>query len=408
MKILCLTGWFPYPPDNGSKLREYYLLKALGRRHKVALASFAWGSATPGEAEELREVTSSIATVDEDPFATNRASPIRTFLSAEPVYVRPIPRMAELADRLCSETAFDAIISSTGTMSGYSLSARDACLAVGQPTPVLVLEEHNSMTRWMWERMSAQHSVHGRLRTWISWRKMARFESRLFSRYDLVTMVSEEDARISRRISEASATRFEVVPNGVDVHHNRPGFMRPTPGTMVYNGSLEYDANYEAMRFFVAEVFPLVRESVPDASISITGGYEGVDVTPFRRVGVRLTGNVRDIRTEVSGAEICVAPLRTGGGTRLKILEAMALGTPVVATSKGAEGIRAVPGEHILVGDSPHELSAHVVRVMSDPHLRLRLSGNARRLVESLYDWDAIGMSYAGLIEETVAAHGST
>jgi glycosyltransferase involved in cell wall biosynthesis len=193
----------------------------------------------------------------------------------------------------------------------------------------------------------------------------------------------------------------------VDCARNRPDLARPVPNALLYNGALTYSANYGAMEFFLAEVYPIIRRQEPGVSLTITGSTSGVDLSGLRlEEGVRLSGYVDDIRPLVAGAWACVAPILHGGGTRLKILEAMALGTPVVATSKGAEGLEVTPGQDILIADEPAEFAAQVLRLLRDANLRERLATNARRLVEQRYDWAGIGQRFVDLVEETVGMRG--
>ena len=174
------------------------------------------------------------------------------------------------------------------------------------------------------------------------------------------------------------------------------------PNTLVFNGSLTYHANYDAMRYFLAEVFPLIQQQEPGVSLTITGPTSGVDLSGLRlNDGVRLSGYLDDIRPLLASASACVVPIRSGGGTRLKILEAMALGTPVVSTSKGAEGLEVTPGKQILVADEPAEFAAQVICLLRAPALREQLRTRARRLVEQQYDWREIGQRFANLVEET-------
>ena len=392
MRILFLSTWFPFPPDNGSKIRVYHLLRALGQRHEVTLLSFAWDTARPDAASASQAFCAAVRAVPLDPFATNQASALRTFLSFHPMASRPIPAMQACTAAALRAQKFDAVIASTEMMTPYALQASD-----GVPR---ILEDHNAMTRWAWERYLAQRSPLQRARCWLSWQKNRHYEARLFRRFDLVAMVSEQDRAACLESLPGYRGPVAVIPNGVDCAHHRPGLAEVRPNTLIYNGALTYSANYDAMRMFLAEIYPLVRQQNPAVTLSITGSTKGVDLTGLRLDdSVRLTGYVEDIRLPVAGSTVCVVPLRQGGGTRLKILEAMALGTPVVATSKGAEGLEVVDGEHLLIADTPAAFAEAVGRVLRDPALRARLSVNARALVEAKYDWPAIGAQFVELVE---------
>lgn len=395
MNILFLSAWYPYPPDNGSKLRVYHLLRSLAVSHQVELASFAFGTACPDDAVQYAGVCRKVHTVARDPGVRSRLVHAARFLSPAPVTVLPIPAMRTLVHSALRHARYDAIIASTGTMATYALAAGKGI--------ALVLEEHNSFSRWMHDRYQSAVGTLARAQTWVSWRKTRAYERRLFPRFDLVTMVSDQDRNVSLGLLPQSGPPVHVVPNGVDCEHNRLGIASPQPGSLVYNGAMTYSANYDAMRWFLKDVYPLVRAQVPGASLAITGSTEGVDLSGLAlEETVRLTGYVKDIRPTIAGSAVCVVPLRQGGGTRLKILEAMALGTPVVSTSKGAEGLEVADGEHLLVADSPDEFAAATARVLSDEELRRRLSHNARQLVEQRYDWGAIGAAFVRLVEATV------
>lgn len=395
LRVFFLSAWYPHPADNGSKLRVCHLLRSLAARHRVTLLSFAFAAARPEEAGPLREWGVEVQVVPINPFEANRAGALRTFLSPRPVVSRPIAAMSRLVASTLAAQAFDAVIASTEMMADYVLQAPSGTTKI--------LEEHNSMTRWMHERYREQSGALQRLRCWASWLKTRQYEARLFSRFDLVTMVSEQDQAVCRTDLPGYRGRVEVAPNGVDCAHNRPGLAEPQPGRLAFNGSLTYSANYDAMRWFLAEVYPRIKAQVPGVSLAITGFTQGVDLAGLALDdSVTLTGFIEDVRIPVAEAAVAVAPIRQGGGTRLKILEAMALGTPVVATSKGAEGLDVADGEYLLLADEPERFAGSVVALLRDATLRAHLATNARRLVERRYDWDAIGRRFVELVEEMV------
>jgi glycosyltransferase involved in cell wall biosynthesis len=398
VRILFLSTWFPYPPDNGAKLRSYHLMRALTQDHKVTLVSFAHDKAMPADAGDLPALCAGLHVVPLDPFGANKAGTLRTFLSSLPVASRPIPIMSRSIAEVSQDTPFDAVVASHEMMANYAL---ESC-----PGAARILETHNSLIRWMQERYQNARRPSERLRTWASWRKHRRYEAGLFRRFCLVTVVSSADLDATTTAVGEGITRVEVVPNGVDCSFNRPGLAQPQPNSLVYNGSLTYSANRDAMAYFLDAIYPLVRRKVADVTLTITGSTAGVDLSTLPLDGtVRLSGRVPDIRPQVARAAVCVVPLREGGGTRLKILEAMALGTPVVSTTKGAEGLDVIHGEHLLLADEPERFARYTAELMSSPELRLHLTTNARRLVERAYDWGTIGRRFVSLVEEAV--HGT-
>jgi glycosyltransferase involved in cell wall biosynthesis len=395
MRVLFLSAWFPYPPDNGSKIRVYHLLRALGRRHQVTLISFAFGTARPEEGEDLGRCCAGVQAIERNPFERSRIASALRFFSMAPIVTRPVPEMARAVRKALARDSFDMIIASTGITATYALAARRE--------PIRVLEEHNSWTRCMRERYQGQDAFVRRVSRWVSWQKTRHYESRVFRRFDLCTMVSEPDRAASLQMASDDRVRVETVPNGVDCQVNRPGLALPQPNTLIFNGALTYDANYDAIQYFLAEVYPLIRQKAPEVSLTVTGPTSGVRMSGLQLdESVHFSGYVDDIRPLVAGSAACVAPIRQGGGTRLKILEAMALGTPVVATSKGAEGLEVIGGEHLLLADEPATFAERTVRLLRHPALGQYLATNARRLVEQRYDWGQIGERFVALIEEVV------
>jgi glycosyltransferase involved in cell wall biosynthesis len=400
MRILFLSTWFPNPPDNGSKLRVYHLLEALAQQHQITLLSFAFATAEPEHRGALQAWCEALHVVPLDPFAANRAGSLRTFLSARPVASRPIPAMSQLVTETVRAHKFAAVIASTEMTASYAL-------LVPQDT-IKILEAHNSMSRWMHDRFQNAASAPQRVRCWASWQKCRRHEAKYYPYFDLVTMVSEQDRAVTAATVGKCPPRVESVPNGVDTRHNRPGLAVAEPCRLVYNGALTYSANYDAMQYFLAEIYPLIKTAVPEVSLAITGSTKGVDLDGLALdESVRLTGYVEDVRIPVAEAAVCVTPIRQGGGTRLKILEAMALGTAVVSTSKGAEGLDVADGEHLLLADTPQAFAQSVVSLLRDPAQRQQLATAARQRVEDQYDWRQIGQQFVRLVEEVVAAKKS-
>jgi len=343
MRVLYLSPWFPYPLDTGSRTRVYYLLKSLAERHRVTLLSLDPQGWAPAQIEGVAPFCEQVIIIPRDPFRRDRLRMATRFFSLSPVVADPFPEMLRLVNELHAARPFDVVIAGTVIMAPYALALSGA---------TRILEEHNSGSRWMYERYQAQTAPVSRLRCWVSWRKAAAYEARLFPHFDLVTMVSEQDAAASRTRVPTGAPPVQVLPNGVDCAQLRPGRAEPQPDTLVFSGALTYHANYEAMQSFLEQVYPLIRAARPQVKLRITGKADGVDLTGLSLdESVTLTGFVEDIRSEIAGAQVSVVPIRSGGGTRLKILEAMALGTPVVSTGKGAEGIAACQGEHLLLAD---------------------------------------------------------
>ncbi len=390
MKILFLSAWFPCPPDNGSKIRISNLLRALTRDHEVTLLTFA----DPDEArdeEALAAYCRIAGIVPRQVFRPWRLRALAGFLSRVPRSVVDI-HSGEMAGRVARELAskdYDAVIASQMGMASY---------VDGRCKVARVFEEvETAVIRDAWAAIPPGLR---RLRRRLTWDKTRRYVGRLAKRFSACTIVSENERGLLRQAAPGYEP-IHVIPNGVDIERYRPNGIAPQPETLIFTGALTYSANFDAMQFFLSEIWPDLRAQVPGATLQITGRVEGVSLAGLPAGdGLRLTGYLPDVRPAVAAAWACVVPLRIGGGTRIKILEAMALGTPVISTPKGAEGLEVTPEEDILIADGPREFVAQTARLLRDPALRARLARNGRRLVEAKYGWDGIGGKFVTLVEE--------
>jgi glycosyltransferase involved in cell wall biosynthesis len=178
-----------------------------------------------------------------------------------------------------------------------------------------------------------------------------------------------------------------VVPNGVDLAGCAGPWPPPAPDTLIYPGALSYDANHDAVGYFIGAILPRIRSERPEVRLRVTGRATEAQIASLPRAeGVECTGYLDDVRPAVAGAWAEVVPLRKGGGTRLKVLEALALGTPVISTCKGVEGLALVPGRDVLVADTPADFAAATLRVLGSPALRAELASAGRRAAAA-YDW---------------------
>ena len=392
MRVLFLSTWFPYPPDNGSRIRAYHLVRALSGSHQVTLVAFRPDGVEAGVSSSALDPSVQVYPVPADPYRYVDIPEVLKFASPLPVAFWPNAAMQQMVAQMVSSGQWDVVVAFQTPAARYALQL------AGVPR---ILDVDTALSYQMYERHLRQNGSWDRLRTWASWQKAHQYEVSLFRRFQACTVVTSVELNYVAAMLGGADCTVKVVPNGVDCQHNCPGLARPVPGTLVFNGALTYSVNYDAMRYFLAEVYPLIRQQSPDVSLTITGSISGVDTAGLQSNGdVHFSGYVQDIRPWVASASVCVAPLRQGSGTRLKILEAMALGTPVVSTSKGAEGLDVIDGDHILLADDPTTFAHHTLRLLRDPDLRRRLTTNARSLVEERYDWLQIGQRFVDLIED--------
>jgi len=389
MKILFLSTWFPYPPDNGSRIRAYNLLKKLARRHEISLVSFVRDDEGKTHGD-LPGLCSSIETVPWIEYAPRRLRALLGFLSPTPRSVVDTfsPEMAQLVAQKLASGKFDVVVASETGTAPYVQRSRAG--------PAVLDEFQTAIIKDAYER-AEKPTV--RFRNWLTWTKCRRYVASLLRCFDACVVASaRERAHVAEIVPDYG--NVHIIPNGVDVDVCRPGLAEPATDTLVHSGALTWSANYDAVFYFLSEILPLIRQHAPDVQLKVTGSTRNVAINRLPSLdGVVFTGYVDDIHPVVAGSWACVVPLRIGGGTRLKILEAMALGTPVVSTSKGAEGLDVTHGENILIADDPREFAAQTVRLLRDPELRRHLAENGRRLVEQRYDWRLIGEQFNRLVE---------
>lgn len=399
MRILFISWWFPYPPDNGSRIRNFNLIRHLAAvGHEVTLIAFSRDHADAERVNALSPYCREVRLVPGRTFRPRSLRGLVGFFSVRPRSVVDLyePKMAQAIQQAMGQNQFDVMIASE-----IGAATNTAFYLLGMEGIPKVIEDLELGA--LWEHYKMQCTLRGRARYGLMWWKTLRFVARLLRDFDGCTIASEQERAIALEIAPGYR-HLAVVPNGVDLDFYQGDFGTPTQNTLVFTGALTYDANLDAMDFFLREVFPHVQMRRSDVTLRITGKIEGIAIErlPLSQ-SVILTGYLDDIRPCVTQSWACIVPLRIGGGTRLKILEAMALGTPVVATSKGAEGLEVTPEEDILIADEPVAFAEQVVRLLEDAALRAKLSQNGRQLVRERYDWQIVGRQFNAFLEKVVA-----
>ncbi len=397
MKVLVVSAWCPYPADNGSRLRAYNLIRELSAQgHALSLIALGQDdSDLAGAQAPLEKLCTGGVTLFPSRFFQSGTWRARLgFFSPKPRMLLDTfqPDAARAINRECRSPGYDAILALEFGIAHYiPADAAAPC--------VLDQVEVSSFVREARESASLKK----RLRLGLMVAKFRAHVASLAPRFKSWTAVSapERDA-ILRLIGPRAAPAIDVLPNGVDLDYNFPSLENKyDPNAVIYNGALSFYANRQAVEHFVRDILPLIQRKRPNAHLLVTGRTDTLAPDdPLRgHPAVSLTGYVQDIRPVVQGACACVVPLRQGGGTRLKILEAMALGVPVVATPCAAEGIDAVSGEHMVIADAPQEFADAVLRLMDSAEERARIAQGGRRLVETQYGWRALGAQLAQILQ---------
>lgn len=395
MRILAISTWFPYPPDNGARARVYHLLRRIGSLHSLDLIALSQSERDGRHLDKLHDFCHRVTVFPEPAFDPWKFGTWRGFFSSTPRYFREhyIPELERLGVHWAQEQQYDAFIAVTLGAAPY---------AAALDIPFKVLDEHNVECRVIKRRsMNERTCLHG-LRYMPTWVKAERFERRLVREFDSVAVVSDNEFSLMESVLRRRHGKdIRVIPNGVD-----PDLLDYHPSAkdnrlIVFTGAPDYKPNYDAAARLCREVLPSVRAQLGSVKLKITGRTDGVDVTPLSSLeGVQFTGYLEDIRPVLGSASALVVPLRFGGGTRLKILEAMAIGTPVISTPMGAEGLQVRDGENILLGKTSANLAEQTCKVLSDPDYVAWIAGNARKLVRDRYQWPVIADEFARIFAE--------
>jgi polysaccharide biosynthesis protein PslH len=414
MRILWLKSDLLLPLDKGGKLRTWHLMRHLARRHEITYLAFAErarfadaaGRGNPSATDRsgqsalagMREVAAHVVTV---PGREPAKGSLAFYASVALRLLDPLPyavgkyrsrAYAKQIRELLATQAFDLIVCDF-LPPAVNLPDRLPCPAV--------LFTHNVESE-IWRRHAEVHTrFPARLLYRTQYRRMLRYEARALRRFDGVLAVSDADrATFERLYPGAIHGPVSVVPTGVDTQFFSPGapdsasVTAPSPAAsrgLVFTGSMDWLPNEDAMLFFCREVLPLIRAEEPDVTLSIVGRTPTPAVKKLADLpGVQVTGRVDDVRPYMTDAAAYIVPLRIGGGTRLKIFEAMAMGKAVVSTTVGAEGLPVVAGEHVVLADEPRSFCRAVVRLLRDVDRRRQFEAAARTLVVERYDWSAV------------------
>lgn len=382
--ILIIAPYLPLPATFGGALRILNLIRHLASDHDVTLLA----PATQAEYPHIREL-GEICNVTAVPAATTARQPAsrskrvaqirsmtggRSFLETAGYY----PQMQPVIDRIFMTRRVDLVQFEFPESALYTLS---------RPVPT-VFDAHNVEHDLLGRVARTAPSTSRQIFNMLEARKLKRLEVAAWTAASVCVATSDRDAELIRSLT---STPVEVVPNGVDLDTfsvRDPG--ETLPGMVVFTGAMRHQPNADGATWYATRVHPLVQRTLPDATFAIVGADPPEPVRALASSSIEVTGEVDDIRPWLGRAQVVAVPLWSGGGTRLKVLEAFAAGRPVVSTSIGAEGIDARHGEHLLIADTPEAFAAAVVQLTTDSDLAGRITSAARLLVEERYGWASV------------------
>jgi glycosyltransferase involved in cell wall biosynthesis len=388
MRILFLSGWFPYPITNGSELRIYNLLRGLAAHHQVYMIAFL--DSTKNTGIGLGELSKFCDKVDVLPTLEYHSSSLRSLAGLFSLTPRSLidtfsPEMHKLIRDTVKNKQFSLVIASELTMANY-WRAYQGIPAIFDDLEVGMLEN----------RVQEASSNLIRLRHRLTPLKQRYYLRNLLKKFQFVTLVSSQELALAKDLVPGYK-HFSVIPNCINLADYRGLNRNSQPGRLIFTGSFRYPANHQAMIWFLEEIYPLILQEVPQVELLITGDHANLPLPPSPNL--TLTGFVEDIKPYIASAAVSIVPLRFGGGTRLKILEAFALGTPVVSTPKGAEGLDVIHNEHLLIANEPEAFAHAVVRLLKEPGLAQQMAENGRGLVAEKYDWEVVMPRFLEILE---------
>lgn len=393
MKILFLSRWFPFPADNGSKLRIFNLLKITARCHQVDLVSFASEAVSDRRIEGLKPYCGKVRTIVFRDFNPRSLRSILGFFSWKPRFIIDTyqKEFTEIVRQFALQENYDLVVASEVDMIPY----------LNEVPGAKKLLEEIEVAKYIDSNGNGSNAVQ-RFRSQLTWWKHKRYLSQALRNVDGFTVVSERELDLVNHLG-GSGCRGELIPNGIDIDQYQDNWGEPEPNTLVYAGALTYDANLDAMRYFISEILPIIKEKKPLVKLFITGKVnEQIKASLPFDPNVEFTGYLEDVRPRIARSWISIIPLRIGGGTRLKLLESLALGTPVISTSKGAEGLELTPGKDLIIRDLPHEFAIEVVNILESKEARDNFGFNGKSTVGSMYSWRIIGERFLKFIDDIV------
>ncbi len=387
-----------WPLNTGGRLRTFELLSALSEWHDITLVTShsdeADAAALARSLPRVNRVLSLPFTVPKQGSVRFGAAVIRSWASREPVdlWRWRVPDIKRQVEALLRREPWDVLVAD------FLVAAPN----IPRTSVPVVYFAHN-VEHQIWRRLaSVERRLPHRAALELEWRKVRRREARFVRDTTMTIAVSASDR--DRLLADAPDARVGVISTGVDLEYFTPVPGAEIPKRVVFCGSMDWYPNEDAVVDFVEHVWPRVRAQHPDATFHVVGRRPSSRVQALARTGgVSITGTVPDVRPFVAAADVCVVPLRIGGGTRIKIFEALAMGKAVVSTTVGAEGLNLEDGTHFVAADTHDACVAAIDRVCSEPGLRGRLGRAGRALVESRYSWRTVATDFSRLLEDAAS-----
>lgn len=398
LKILWVKSGGLVPLDTGGKIRSFHLLSELAKLHTVDLFTF-YPQHEGDKHDDLKQFVHEVVC---QPLSIARPNSIGDYahyalnlLSSIPYSVAKDcrPEVLRKLRELLARQNYDVLL--------CDFIHTAAVLPWDWPGPKVIFT-HNVEAR-IWERhYRVSKNLIWKAVSWREYRMMSRMERRYTELADFVLTVSDTDTAFFSQFLPAN--KLATIPTGVDVEYFRSQADTEQPNALIFTGSMDWMPNQDAISYFVKAILPLIRVEIPDVTLWVVGRNPTAELKLLAddNPAVHVTGTVDDIRPFIERASVYVVPLRIGGGTRIKIYEAMAMGKAVVSTRIGAEGLPVTHTENILLSDEPEDFAQSVVRMLRNPKERQRIAQSARKMVEENYSWASAAEILAKTLSQVV------
>lgn len=404
LNILCVSQMPASPPRFGAQARVHGLMTQLARRHDLTAVMLVDEEFDIEECRQAMQAYCREVVLVPNPYGregiAKRLLQLRSLVSAQSFdRLRvTVPALQRTLDRVLGSRRFD-IVNLEFPYLGYC-NLRQA--PPGKKLPALVVDSHEIAYDLARQFANAGGSLGRRFYAGANWRKLRREELGVYREADGVFLCSADDER--RLLDQVPEATTAVIPNAADVEYYQPRPTDPPPDgrTVVYFGLLSTIPNVDGVTHFVQDIWPHIAKAHPEARCKIIGGRPPPSLQALAGPKVELTGFVPDLRPHLAEAAAVIVPLRLGGGTRLKIVEAMAMGKAIVSTTLGAEGIQAVSGRDIVIEDEPTAFASAVNRLLADPGLAARIGESARQLAVERYSWSGAAEALDGFYRRTL------
>ena len=403
MRLVWMKSDYVVPPDTGGKIRTYNLMRELNKLCHLTYLAFKH-TTTPNDEREMQDCAANVITehkLEEKKDGLGFYARVLLGTASRLPYIVQKYRSDRIRQHSQAWVREDE--NSSVVLCDFLEMAENVDWSLPCPK---VLFQHN-VESMIWDRYY-QTETNSLKRAYFQYerKRMARYEAQVCNQFDLVFAVSDEDKQ-TLRDKLGVTTPIVVLETGVDTQFFRPQpEITPTPGKLVFLGSMDWMPNIDGMKWFVEQVFFKIKRQHPDVSLDIVGRRPGVEIRQLadQDAGIRVIPDVPDVRPHIADCDLFIVPLRIGGGSRIKIYEAMAMDRPVVSTSIGAEGLPLTPGQHIAIGDTPDALADRVVWLLNNPEQKRQLSTAGYQLVTENYQWRNVAIRLRDHCEKLVKA----